>query len=83
VEDNGIGIDPGLVPILFEPFRAGGSAAGARTVGVGLGLYTVRRLLEMLGGNVSVESEPEVGSTFRVRLPLKLVLSDLSGSGRE
>lgn len=67
--DTGIGIPPGAQVAIFDPFRQADRSIGRRYGGAGLGLYIVRRLLEMLGGSITVESEVGCGSTFRVWLP--------------
>ncbi len=69
VVDQGIGIDPRDHALLFEPFRQLASLSSRRHEGTGLGLFICKRLVEMLGGEIGVESEPGRGSTFRISLP--------------
>ncbi|MGY1706745.1 ATP-binding protein [Geodermatophilus sp. SYSU D00697] len=69
VADTGVGVPAGELPHLFERFhRVTGSAARSRE-GTGLGLALVRELVGLHGGEVSVTSEPGVGSTFTVTVP--------------
>lgn len=67
VEDTGIGIDEDFLPNLFESFAQGDEAAGRG--GSGLGLAITKRLTEVMGGTIDVESEKGVGTKFTVRLP--------------
>jgi signal transduction histidine kinase len=73
VIDTGIGISPNNMKKLFMPFQQIDSTISRKYNGTGLGLSLVKRFVEMHGGDVSVESEPEKGSIFSFRLPLDVV----------
>jgi signal transduction histidine kinase/CheY-like chemotaxis protein len=68
VRDNGIGIAPELLPRVFDLFVQGERSLDRRAGGLGVGLTLVRRLVELHGGTVGVDSSA-AGSCFRVRLP--------------
>jgi diguanylate cyclase (GGDEF)-like protein/PAS domain S-box-containing protein len=76
VRDTGSGIPPESLELIFEPFRQAESALVRQQGGVGLGLYIVSRLLELIGGTITVDSRVGVGSTFQVRLPDCAVAGD-------
>jgi signal transduction histidine kinase len=75
VRDTGIGIPPEHVERIFDPFWQVEQKATRRAGGTGLGLTITRRLAHLLGGDVQVESTPQKGSTFTVRLPVRNVVS--------
>jgi two-component system, OmpR family, sensor histidine kinase BaeS len=69
VQDQGIGIPEVDLPHIFERFWRGGNAV-RHFRGTGLGLASVRAIVEEHGGTVAVESQEGRGSTFTIRLPL-------------
>lgn len=68
VTDTGIGIPREQIPTIFDMFRRAESARVRMSGGVGLGLYIVRKFTDLIGGKVEVESVPDRGSSFTVRL---------------
>ncbi|MHC4975706.1 MAG: PAS domain-containing protein [Planctomycetota bacterium] len=70
VEDSGIGMDKSSIKTLFDPFTQADSSTTRRFGGTGLGLAITRRLVELLGGTIDVESEPGSGTCFRLAIPV-------------
>jgi len=72
VRDTGIGIPASHVSAIFESFRQLETGLSRNYPGLGLGLAVAQKLAVLLGGEISVQSEPGKGSTFLVRLPIRL-----------
>lgn len=71
VSDTGPGIPADALEKIFQPFYR---VKGTRAEGTGIGLATVRRIVDARGGRIGVESRPDSGSTFSIWLPLGLPL---------
>jgi signal transduction histidine kinase len=71
VKDTGVGIAPADQASLFEEFKQFGNDRSRKAEGTGLGLALTRRLVELHGGQILVESALGQGSTFRVTLPVR------------
>src|SRR4030095_4279028 len=71
VADNGIGIEPKLLPLIFEPYMQIEASLARADGGMGIGLSLVKTLVELHGGDVRAESPgPGQGATLVIRLPL-------------
>jgi PAS domain S-box-containing protein len=71
VSDTGTGIEPQLLPYVFDRFRQGDSGTNRQNSGLGLGLAIVRSLVELHGGTVSAASHgPGQGASFTIKLPI-------------
>ena len=75
VRDTGIGLAPEVAQKLFQPFTQADSSTTRQFGGTGLGLSIVKRLVEMMGGTVGVDSELGKGSNFWFTLPLETVIT--------
>jgi len=76
ITDTGIGIAPSDQERIFEDFTQANPGIMNRFGGTGLGLAISRRLVELLGGTISVESELDEGSTFRFQVPIALAIDE-------
>ncbi|MCP4023337.1 MAG: PAS domain S-box protein [Desulfobacteraceae bacterium] len=75
VTDTGIGISPDKLDDIFESFIQESAGVGRKYGGTGLGLSISKRLIEMMGGIIKVESSPNKGSSFEIYLPEVIISS--------
>ena len=78
VIDNGVGIAPEHQTLVFEKFRQVDGSTTRKHTGAGLGLSIVKELTTLLGGTITLVSEPGKGSTFTVRLPVELTAENVT-----
>jgi signal transduction histidine kinase len=69
IADTGIGMTPEQMNKLFQEFSQASSTTASKYDGTGLGLAISKRFCQMMGGDITVESEPGRGSTFTIRVP--------------
>jgi len=81
VKDTGAGIAPAQIARIFRPFSQADANASLRHDGAGLGLTICRRLVEILGGGMTVRSKPGVGSEFLIEMPLDISEQPSDGGG--
>ncbi|MDR0350484.1 MAG: response regulator [Coriobacteriales bacterium] len=77
ISDTGIGMDDEQLSRLFQPFQQAESSTARRFGGTGLGLVISKRIVDLMGGSVTVESKPGEGTSFRVILPIEEARGDV------
>lgn len=80
VSDQGIGMTEEQIERAFDPFTQADSSSTRRYGGIGLGLYLTRRFSQLMGGEVTVSSQPGEGATFTLRLPSEGASANTSSS---
>jgi PAS domain S-box-containing protein len=83
VSDTGIGVPDRMIPSLFASFTQGSTGYSRLFEGAGLGLAICRRLVELMGGNIAIESEKGAGTTVAVSLPLTPLKKNTPGKDVE
>ena len=78
VRDTGVGISPDAVDAIFQPFTQEDGSTTRRYGGTGLGLTISRKLAELLGGDITVESRPGVGSCFFLTIPFTICATSVT-----
>lgn len=83
VSDSGIGIPKTMLERIFNPFRQVDGSYSRKVGGAGLGLSIVKRLVDLMGGEISVESHPGQGSSFQCTLPFSPAGKPARQAGRK
>ncbi|MGB7273735.1 MAG: PAS domain S-box protein [Geitlerinemataceae cyanobacterium] len=81
VSDTGIGMTGDQIEQIFDPFTQADGSTTRQYGGTGLGLAISRRFCQMMGGDITVESEEDVGSTFTVDIPASVLYKDAFANG--
>lgn len=83
VKDNGIGISEDFLPHIFEPFSQEHNTSTSNSKGTGLGMAITKQIIELMGGEIQVESEVQKGTTFTMILPLPMATKEQIASWKK
>jgi len=72
IEDNGIGMSADFLPHIFEDFSRERNSTQSRVIGTGLGMHIVKKMVDLMGGSIEIESEPGKGTKITVILSHKI-----------
>lgn len=72
IADTGIGIEKDKLDSIFDPFTQGDGSSSRNYGGTGLGLYVCQKQIELMNGEIWLESEKELGSVFHIRIPVRI-----------
>lgn len=73
VRDNGIGMSPEFLKVIYEPFERADNVVTSKIQGTGLGMAITKNLIDLMGGTIDVKSKPGEGTTFTVNIQLRHV----------
>jgi signal transduction histidine kinase/CheY-like chemotaxis protein len=80
VSDDGVGVDTDLQESLFDPFTSRDEAGLGTGQATGLGLYTARKALRLMGGDIELKRTGEVGSEFLITHPVRIAVAEENGA---
>ncbi len=72
ISDTGIGIPSDAIPYIFDPFSQADNSTSRQFNGAGLGLYICKKLIDLMDGTIKVTSEIELGTEFKINLPVEI-----------
>ena len=69
IHDSGVGLTAEQIDVIFEPFNRAGAETGT-IPGTGIGLSISQKLMRLMNGDITVESQPDIGTRFTIKIPL-------------
>lgn len=83
VSDTGCGMSEDFIERIWQPFVRGQNTTASKIAGTGLGLTITKKLVEAMGGTIELQSQPEKGTTFTIKIPFKECLQQAQDFSEE